>query len=189
MDGNAAFRRAMHIVSPIFLSYYLLPEQLGAGITRTSVTLLFLGTAACIEIARIALGIRLFGMRPYEGKRVSAYAQGALGLALAFFLFGDLLGTRAPYLVVPVFLGMAWKTGTTRYGARVPSRSPKRKNASARPRAPWAYADTRLPSYGRMPKSRIPSAIRAISMHAAVPRKSSVTLVRVMPAPSCSGRR
>src|SRR6058998_2208393 len=110
MDGNAAFRRAMHIVSPVFLSYYLLPEDLraGSGITRTSVTLLFLGTAACIEIARFALGIRLFGMRPYEGKRVSAYAQGALGLALAFFLFGDLLGTRAPYFVVPVFLGMAW---------------------------------------------------------------------------------
>src|SRR5256712_13378734 len=40
-----------------------------------------------------------------------------------------------------------------------------------------------------MPKSRMPSAIRAISMHAAVPRNSSVTLVRVMPAPSCSGRR
>jgi len=110
MDGNAAFRRAMHIVSPIFLSYYLLPEDLrpGSGITRTSVTLLFLGTAACLEIARIALGIRLFGMRPYEGQRISAYAQGALGLALAFFLFGDLLGTRAAYLVVPVFLGMAW---------------------------------------------------------------------------------
>ncbi len=110
MDGNAAFRRAMHIVSPIFLSYYLLPEDLrpGSGITRTSVVLLFLGTAACIEIARMALGIRLFGMRPYEGRRVSAYAQGALGLALAFFLFGNLLGTRAPYLVVPVFLGMAW---------------------------------------------------------------------------------
>src|SRR5437867_2135739 len=60
MDGNAAFRRAMHIVSPVFLSYYLLPEDLraGSGITRTSVTLLFLGTAACIEIARFALGIR-----------------------------------------------------------------------------------------------------------------------------------
>src|SRR5256885_12889223 len=47
-------------------------------------------------------------MRPYEGKRVSAYAQGALGPALAFFLFDHLLGTRAPYFVVPVFLGMAW---------------------------------------------------------------------------------
>src|SRR5437016_1237367 len=110
MDGNAAFRRAMPIVTPVLLSYYLLPEDLraGSGITRTSVTLLFLGTAACIEIARFALGIRLFGMRPYEGRRVSAYAQGALGLGLALFLFGDLLGTLAPYLVVPVFLGMAW---------------------------------------------------------------------------------
>src|SRR2546427_1951978 len=110
MDGNAAFRRAMHIVSPVFLSFYLLPEDLrpGSGVTRTSVTLLFLGTAACIEIARIALGVRLFGMRPYEGQRVSAYAQGALGLGLALFLFGDLLGGRAPYFVVPVFLGMAW---------------------------------------------------------------------------------
>ena len=33
MDGNAAFRRAMHIVSPVFLSYYLLPEAIGGGIT------------------------------------------------------------------------------------------------------------------------------------------------------------
>src|SRR5439155_874909 len=55
-----------------------------------------------------AIGIGLFGMRPYEGRRVSAYAQGALGFGLALFLFGDLLGTLAPYLVVPVFLGMAW---------------------------------------------------------------------------------
>src|SRR2546426_12920 len=46
MDGNAAFRRAMHIVSPVFLSFYLLPEDLrpGSGVTRTSVTLLFLAT-------------------------------------------------------------------------------------------------------------------------------------------------
>src|SRR2546428_9313019 len=37
-----------------------------------------------------------------------------------------------------------------------------------------------------MPNSRTPSAIRAISMHATVPRKRSVTLVRVTPLP---GRR
>src|SRR5712691_8677144 len=111
MDRSSAFRRFFHIISPVFMGYYLLPEELGGPNTHIrlmAVTLLFLGTAACVEIARIALGIRLFGMRPYEGQRVSAYAQGALGLALAFFLFGNLLGTRAPYLVVPVFLGMAW---------------------------------------------------------------------------------
>jgi hypothetical protein len=105
MDRSSAFRRFFHIISPVFMGYYLLPEELGGpntGITLKAVTLLFLGTAACVEIARIALGIRLFGMRPYEGQRVSAYAQGALGLGTALFLIRD------PTIVIPVFLGMAW---------------------------------------------------------------------------------
>src|SRR5438046_3447341 len=66
------------------------------------VSVLFVGTALCIEIARIALGIRLLGLRPYEGQRVSAYAQGLLGLAFGLFVIRD------PRIVVPVFLGMAW---------------------------------------------------------------------------------
>jgi len=105
MDRSSAFRRFFHIISPVFMGYYLLPEELGGPNTRITlkaVTLLFLGTAACVEIARIALGIRLFGMRPYEGQRVSAYAQGALGLGIALFLIRD------PTIVIPVFLGMAW---------------------------------------------------------------------------------
>jgi len=102
MDGSSAFRRAVHIVSPIFLAYFLIPEPLPGGITRTALTLLFLGTAACIEIARMALGIPLLGLRPYEGQRVSAYAQGALGLAFGLFVIRD------PRIVIPVFIGMAW---------------------------------------------------------------------------------
>ncbi|SRR6266567_5466786 len=102
MDVSSTFRRAFHLISPVFMAYYLLPEQLGAGITRTSVTLLFLGTAACIEISRIALGLRMFGMRTYEEQRVSAYAQGALGLAFGLFVIQD------PRIVIPVFIGMAW---------------------------------------------------------------------------------
>src|SRR5947199_2661392 len=102
MDRHAVFRRSFHIISPIFLGYYLLPESLGGGITRMGVSVLFVGTALCIEIARIALGIRLLGLRPYEGQRVSAYAQGLLGLAFGLFVIRD------PRIVVPVFLGMAW---------------------------------------------------------------------------------
>jgi len=101
MDRSAAFRRAFHLVSPIFLSYYVLPETLGPNIPKLSVAFLFLGAASCIEIARIALGVKLFGMRPYEGNRVSAYAQGMIGLAVGIF-FVD------PRIVIPVFLGMAW---------------------------------------------------------------------------------
>jgi len=102
MDRHAVFRRSFHIVSPIFLGYYLLPEDLGGGITRTGLSAVFVGTALCIEIARIALGIRLLGLRPYEGQRVSAYAQGLLGLAFGLFVIRD------PRIVIPVFLGMAW---------------------------------------------------------------------------------
>jgi hypothetical protein len=102
MDVNSAFRRAFHVISPVFLAYYLLPDTLADGITRTGVTLLFVGTAACIEIARIALGVPLVGLRPYEGQRVSAYFQGLVGLTAGFFLVRD------PAIVVPVFLGMAW---------------------------------------------------------------------------------
>lgn len=110
MDRSAAFRRVFHVVSPIFLSYYLIPETVIANITRLSLTLLFIGTAGCIEIARIALGIRLFGMRPYEGQRVSAYAQGLLGLAAGIFLVPLFVSPErlAESLVVPVFFGMAW---------------------------------------------------------------------------------
>jgi len=102
MERNAAFRRVFHILSPAFLAYYLIPETLVHGITRMGVSVLFVGTALCIEIARIALGIRLLGLRPYEGQRVSAYAQGLLGLAFGLFVIRD------PRIVVPVFLGMAW---------------------------------------------------------------------------------
>src|SRR2546430_6398783 len=102
MERNAAFRRVFHILSPAFLAYYLIPETLADGITRTGLSVVFVGTALCIEIARIALGIRLLGLRPYEGQRVSAYAQGLLGLAFGLFVIRD------PRIVVPVFLGMAW---------------------------------------------------------------------------------
>src|SRR5919201_2185404 len=99
MDVNSAFRRTFHVVSPIFLSYFILPETLGDGITRTGVALLFVGTAACIEIARIALGIKLPGMRSYEGQRVSAYFQGLVGVGAALFLVPH------PRNAPPAFLG------------------------------------------------------------------------------------
>ena len=112
MDRGATFRRAFHIASPIFLSYYILPDQITPNITKLSLAILFIGTAGCIEIARIALGIKLFGMRPYEGQRVSAYAQGLLGLTIGIFVVQD------PRIVIPVFLGMAWIDPLAAYARR-----------------------------------------------------------------------
>lgn len=110
MDRSATFRRIFHVVSPVFLAYYLIPENVTPNITRLSLAILFIGTAACIEIARIALGVKLFGMRPYEGQRVSAYAQGLLGLTIGIFLVPVFVVPErlAEGIVVPVFFGMAW---------------------------------------------------------------------------------
>lgn len=110
MDRSATFRRIFHVASPAFLGYYLIPESITPNITRLSLAILFIGTAGCIEIARIALGIRLFGMRPYEGQRVSAYAQGLLGLVIGIFVVPLFVSPErlAESIVVPVFFGMAW---------------------------------------------------------------------------------
>lgn len=110
MDRSAAFRRVFHVASPAFLAYYLIPVNVTSNITRLALALLFIGTAGCVEIARIALGIRLFGMRPYEGQRVSAYAQGLLGLTVGIFLVPLFVSPErlAESIVVPVFFGMAW---------------------------------------------------------------------------------
>ena len=101
MDRSATFRRIFHLASPVFLAYYLLPETITPNITLTSLAIIFDGTAGCIKIVRISLGLKLFGMRPYEGQRVSAYAQGLVGLVIGIVFFPE-------SIVVPVFVGMAW---------------------------------------------------------------------------------
>ena len=95
------FRRILHLASPAFLVYYVLPEDLGFGLTRLSVTILVFGTAMAIEVVRVALRIPLFGLRGYETGRLSAYAWGSLGLLTGLLYF-------PPQFVIPVFCGMAW---------------------------------------------------------------------------------
>ena len=100
IDGSQ-IRRFFHLASPIFLVYYLFPPQLSVDITRYAITFVAVGTVMCAELARVGLGLRLFGMRAYEGDRMSAYAQGTLGLFLGL-MFVD------PRIVIPSMIGMAW---------------------------------------------------------------------------------
>jgi len=100
IDGTQ-IRRFFHLASPIFLVYYLFPPQLSVDVTRYAITFLAVGTVMCAELARIGLGLQLFGMRAYEGDRMSAYAQGTLGLFLGL-MFVD------PRIVIPSMVGMAW---------------------------------------------------------------------------------
>jgi len=95
------FRRAFHIASPFFLAYYAVPSDAGIGIPKQYVLVAILSGLMAIEILRIAFGVRLFGMREYEVRKLSAYAWGAIGLSLGFLFF-------PMKFVVPLFVGMAW---------------------------------------------------------------------------------
>jgi len=98
------FRRLFHLASPVFLVYYWIPPDLGnpqTGLTREALLLLSAGTVLAVDLGRLALRIPVFGLRKYEAGRVSAFAWGTIGLALALALF-------PPLLVIPAFCGMAW---------------------------------------------------------------------------------
>lgn len=95
------FRRAFHLASPFFLVYYTVPSDIGIGIPKQYVLISILSGLIIIEIMRIAFSVRLFGMREYEARKLSAYAWGAIGLSLGFLFF-------PMKFVVPLFVGMAW---------------------------------------------------------------------------------
>ena len=101
MDRAVLVRRAFHLTSPVWLVWYWMPPDAWVGVRKEGVLLFFLSGALLIEAGRLILGKRIPGLRAYESDRLSAYAWGALGLALGELLFpGE--------LVIPTFWGMAW---------------------------------------------------------------------------------
>jgi len=94
-------RRAIHVFSAGLLSYYLVPPDMwGMGLRRELLVLTFLLPVLAFEVGRWRHPLRVDGLRENEKRRVSAVAWGAVGLALAFVLFPQML-------VVPCVLGMA----------------------------------------------------------------------------------
>lgn len=102
MDRETVLRRAVHVSTPAFLAYYLLPDPLWeGGITRTEGLLIALAVVLVFEAARMAFKIRIPGMREYEYRRTSAAAWAALGMVFTFLFF--------PFeYAAPAFLGMGW---------------------------------------------------------------------------------
>jgi len=100
-DDYGLARRVLHMCAPVFLIYYLVPDDCWIGVPKTIALLVILLVVVLSDFLRILFGFRFFGLRPYERTRISAYAWASLGFALAFLLSN-------PVLVVPVIFGMAW---------------------------------------------------------------------------------
>jgi len=87
MERWVAIRRAVHVLIAVTPVYYLLPEELPAmDSPRTIVLLVGALLVVALEIARLTLGFRLPGLRPYEDRWIASYAWAAAGVLLALWL-------------------------------------------------------------------------------------------------------
>ncbi|MFQ5919199.1 MAG: hypothetical protein ACE5I4_04040 [Thermoplasmata archaeon] len=100
-DEGPVLRRAIHLASPVFLAYYLLPDDLGIGVPKLLVAALLWLVTLGIELLRLLGRLEILGIRDYERGQVSAYFWGGTGLFLGLALF-------PPAFVVVATFGMAW---------------------------------------------------------------------------------
>ena len=93
-------RRGIHLVSPLFLGYYLLPAHF-AGVDRQLFVVIAVVLIIGVESVRLLFHLSLPGLRDYEQHRLAAYAWGGFGMAIGFLFF-------PPVLHVVTYSGMAW---------------------------------------------------------------------------------
>ena len=98
---ESAVRRLVHLCLPVFLLYYIIPDDTWIGIDKRLVLLGALFFFIIFEFLRLAYQIRVFGTREYEMDFMAAYLWAGIGFTVAFLLFDYAL-------VVPALLGMAW---------------------------------------------------------------------------------
>ena len=109
MEKGELFRKLFHLCAPVFLIYYLIPEDLwgivpSAGSILSGREVVLLAVLAIVlaeEAVRLKMGRRVFGMRPYEQNKMAAHAWAGLGITIGFLFFPQ------PFVVAIVF-GMAW---------------------------------------------------------------------------------
>jgi len=94
-------RRGLHLLSPVFLLYYLLPLEVLPGVRREAFVVLATGIVIGFEGVRLVRHWEVPGLRDYERHRLAGYAWGGFGLALGLLFF-------PPVLHALTFCGMAW---------------------------------------------------------------------------------
>jgi dolichol kinase len=109
MEKGELFRKAFHICAPVFLTYYLVPDDVWGFVPnagsllsgREVVLITVLAIVLASEALRLRMGRRVFGMRPYEQNKMAAHAWAGLGITIGFLFFPQ-------PLVVAIVFGMAW---------------------------------------------------------------------------------
>jgi dolichol kinase len=100
MDYGHVCRRIIHLSGPLVLVYYILPDPF-LWISRVGWVLLGLSAILLLEAVRLSTGRVFFGLRDYEEKRLSAYAWGGIGVAIALLFF------PMPFSIAAI-VGVCW---------------------------------------------------------------------------------
>ena len=101
MSRDVIIRRALHMTAPLYLFYYLIPDEPIVGAYKWYGIIAVLGGVAVFETLRIISGKNLPGLRDYERGRVSALAWGAFGIGLGLLFFPY-------YLTIPAVFCMGF---------------------------------------------------------------------------------
>ncbi|MCI4354649.1 MAG: hypothetical protein L3K06_04720 [Thermoplasmata archaeon] len=85
--GDRIWRRVLHFVGAIVLSYYLLPPRFFLLLSNEEALLLALAAVLGMEALRLRAGLELPTIRPWERHRVASYAYYAVALVVAVLAF------------------------------------------------------------------------------------------------------
>jgi hypothetical protein len=100
MDLGHWTRRLVHMSAPVFLVYYLVPEEI-FGVDKRVGLVLILAIVLGFEALRLWRGWTFLGLRDYESGRMSAFAWASIGLTFTFLFF-------PVELAAPAVVGMAF---------------------------------------------------------------------------------
>jgi hypothetical protein len=102
MDRGHWLRRFIHMLAPLFLVYYAIPNPIWEGGPSKELLLICaLIIVLVFEAYRLTFKPKILGIRSYEYQRVSAATWAALGMTSTFLFF------PLEY-AAPVVIGMGW---------------------------------------------------------------------------------
>ena len=86
--NESTMRRGIHLLIPLFLVYYWLPDLL-LGIEKEYLLLCFLAFTLFFDWVRSRQGIRIKGLRWYESGKMAAYAWFGVGFTICVLFFEE----------------------------------------------------------------------------------------------------
>ncbi len=96
MDRATLFRRFLHCLMALAPAYYLLPVDVPVlEVGRWVLLVVFITAVVLVEVIRLLMGWKFFGLRPHERNQIASFVWAAAGVTAALWLFREDVATAA----------------------------------------------------------------------------------------------